>query len=114
MDSITTGPALTSSLEYICLIKMKSVVDKWKTTVKIEDNISLATVQFAFSNMKEKPEPLVTVFGKWKRQCGSTAKKSGFSKKDRTMMPRRCTAIGLNCSIMQKLFMFGHMIPKKT
>ena len=72
MDSITTGPAETNSIECICFNKMKSVVDK--------DNIGLATVQFAVSNMKEKPEPLVNVFGKWKRQLGSTAKESGFFK----------------------------------
>ena len=92
MDSITTGPALMNSLEYIRLNKMKSVVDKWKTALKIENNISLSTVLFAVSNMKEKPKPLVDVFGKWKTQLGSTAKEGVFSKKDRTMMPRRCTA----------------------
>jgi hypothetical protein len=83
MDSIATGPAETNSMECIRYNKMKSVVDKWKTALRIEDSIALATVQFAVSNMKEKPEPLVNVFGKWKRQLGSTAKESGFFKNGR-------------------------------
>lgn len=78
MKLVATRDADEDSDEFIRYYKMRSLLDKWKSALKMETRISNETMQFVLLNMKEKPEPLMNVFKKWKRQLGTTAKESGF------------------------------------
>ena len=78
MKLVATRGADEDSEEFIRFYKMRSLLDKWKSALKIEKKISNETMQFVLPNIKEKPEPLMNVFKKWKRQLGNTAKESGF------------------------------------
>jgi len=78
MKLVATRDADEDSDEFIRFYKMRSLLDKWKSALKRETKISNETMQFVLLNMKEKPEPLMNVFKKWRRQLGTTAKESGF------------------------------------